>query len=139
MFYASRIMAEICHGKETGIALIPLKLMFTTLLMNFWPTKKRPFGNQIVIQENTVNNNGINLENNHIISSKFSFNDGYQFNEIGITNLEQVTNPDFYRKVKDVLRTHAFILEGKYNDTLSESILRQEPELIILKNLKNIL
>ncbi|MEP6929628.1 MAG: TonB-dependent receptor, partial [Flavobacterium sp.] len=32
---------------------------------------------------------------------------------------EQVTNPDFYRKVKDVLRTHALILEGKYNDTLS--------------------
>lgn len=75
--------------------------------------------NQIVIQENTVNNNGINLENNHSISSRFSFNDGYQFNETGITNLEDVTNPDFYRKVKDVLRTHALILEGKYNDTLS--------------------
>lgn len=75
--------------------------------------------NQIVIQENTVNNNGVNLENNHIISSRFSFNDGYQFNETGITNLEDVTNPDFYRKVKDVLRTHALILEGKYNDTLS--------------------
>jgi hypothetical protein len=81
--------------------------------------QKTTFGDQIVIQENTVENNGINLENNHIISSKFSFNDGYQFNEIGITNLEQVTNPDFYRKVKDVLRTHALILEGKYNDTIS--------------------
>lgn len=82
--------------------------------------QKTTFENQIVIQENTVNNNGINLENNHIINSKFSFNDGYQFNEIGITNLEQVTNPDFYRKVKDVLRTHALILEGKYNDTISK-------------------
>jgi hypothetical protein len=81
--------------------------------------QKTTFENQIVIQENTVNNNGINLENNHIINSKFSFNNGYQFNEIGITNLEQVTNPDFYRKVKEVLRTHALILEGKYNDTLS--------------------
>ncbi len=77
------------------------------------------FGNQIAIQENTVNNNGVNLENNHILSSKFSLNDGYQFNEIGVTNLEDVTNPDFYRKVKDVLRTHALILEGKYNDTIS--------------------
>jgi hypothetical protein len=81
--------------------------------------QKTTFGDQIVIQENKVNNNGVNLENNHIINSKFSFNDGYQFNEIGITNLEQVTNPDFYRKVKDVLRTHALIVEGKYNDTLS--------------------
>jgi hypothetical protein len=81
--------------------------------------QKTTIGNQIVIQENKVENNGINLENNHTISSKFSFNDGYQFNEIGITNLEQVSNPDFYRKVKDVLRTHALVLEGKYNDTVS--------------------
>src|SRR6478752_6694513 len=81
--------------------------------------QKKTLENQIVIQENTVNNNGINLENDHIISSKFSFNNGYQFNEIGVTNLEQVSNPDFYHKVKEVLRTHALILEGKYNDTLS--------------------
>lgn len=75
--------------------------------------------NQVVVQENTVNNNGINIENNHTISSKFDFNEGYQYNEIGITNLERVTNPDFYSKVKDVLRSHALILEAKYNDTLS--------------------
>ncbi|MFC4476339.1 TonB-dependent receptor [Flavobacterium chungangensis] len=81
--------------------------------------QKSIYENQTVIQENTVNNNGVNLENNHILNSKFSFSDGYQFNEIGITNLEQVTNPDFYRKVKDVLRTHALIVEGKYNDTIS--------------------
>ncbi|WP_253251093.1 TonB-dependent receptor [Flavobacterium sp. ACN6] len=81
--------------------------------------QKTTLADQVVIQENTVNNNGVNLENNHIINSKFSLNDGYQFNEIGITNLEQVVNPDFYRKVKDVLRTHAFIVEGKYNDTIS--------------------
>ena len=51
--------------------------------------QRNTIGNQIVIQENTVNNNGVNLENNHIISSKFSFNDGYQFNEIGVTNLDR--------------------------------------------------
>ena len=81
--------------------------------------QKTTNGNQIVTQENTVTNNGINLENNHSIDSKFSFNDGYQFNEIGVTNLEQVNNPEFYRKTKDILRTHALILEGKYNDTVS--------------------
>ncbi|OMQ08197.1 TonB-dependent receptor [[Flexibacter] sp. ATCC 35103] len=81
--------------------------------------QKNTYENQLVIQENTVDNNGFNLENNHVINSKFSFNDGYQYNEMGITNLELVQNPDFYRKAKDVLRTHALILEGKYNDTLS--------------------
>ncbi|HSD06223.1 MAG TPA: carboxypeptidase-like regulatory domain-containing protein [Flavobacterium sp.] len=74
---------------------------------------------QVAVQENKVNNNGVNLENNHILSPKLSFNNGYQFDEIGITNFEQVNTPQFYRKVKDVLRTHALILEGKYNDTLS--------------------
>jgi len=101
--------------------------------------QKTTFENQIVIQENTVNNNGINLENNHILTSKFSFNDGYQFNEIGITNLEQVTNPDFYRKVKDVLRTHALILEGKYNDTLSRIYFKAGARINYIEKFKKII
>ncbi|WP_223255368.1 TonB-dependent receptor [Flavobacterium sp. LM4] len=98
--------------------------------------QKTTTGNQIVIQENTVANNGINLENNHTINSKFSLHDGYQFNEIGITNLEQVTNPDFYRKSKDVLRTHALILEGRYNDTISRVILNAGIRLNYIEKFK---
>jgi len=93
-------------------------------------------GNQIVIQENTVNNNGINLENNHILTSKFSLSNGYQFNEIGVTNLEQVSNPDFYRKIKDVLRAHALILEGKYNDTLSRIYFKAGTRLNYIEKFK---
>jgi hypothetical protein len=77
-------------------------------------------GNQIVIQENTLLDNGIKIENNHKINSKLTFNNGYQFNEIGATNLDEVNSPQFYRKIKDVLRIHAVIIEGKYNDTLSK-------------------
>ncbi len=101
--------------------------------------QKTTNANQIAIQENTVNNNGINLENNHIINSKFSFNDGYQFNEIGITNLEDVTNPDFYRKVKDVLRTHALILEGKYNDTISRIYFKAGTRINYIEKFKKII
>ncbi|SHG54164.1 CarboxypepD_reg-like domain-containing protein [Flavobacterium johnsoniae] len=103
---------------------------FNTTKINVYNSAYELLGNQTnsegqrVIQENSVNNNGINLENNHILSPKFTFSDGYQFNEIGITNLEQVTNPNFYRKVKDVLRTHALILEGKYNDTISRTYFK---------------
>lgn len=77
-------------------------------------------GDQTVIQENAVLDNGIKIENNHQISSKFTFNNGYQLNEIGASNLDQINNPKFYRKIKDVLRTHALILETKYNDTISK-------------------
>jgi hypothetical protein len=92
--------------------------------------------NQIVIQENTVNNNGINLENNHSINAKFSLNSGYQFNETGVANLQKVNNPDFYRKTKDVLRTHALILEGKYNDTISRILLNAGIRLNYIEKFK---
>lgn len=77
-------------------------------------------GNQTVTQENTIQDNGINIENSHIINSKFSFNNGYQFNEIGVANLDEVNSPNFYRKIRNVLKIHALIIEGKYNNTLSK-------------------
>ncbi|MBX9808438.1 MAG: TonB-dependent receptor [Flavobacteriaceae bacterium] len=76
--------------------------------------------NQIVKQENSVLEDGFKLENNHIISPKFTINDGYQYDEIGTTNLDKVSNPIFYRQIKEVLQTHALIVEAKYNDTLSK-------------------
>lgn len=76
--------------------------------------------NQIIKQENIVLDTGLKLENSHIINSKFVINNGYQFEEIGTTNFDEVNSPAFYRKIKEVLRTHALILEGKYNDTLSK-------------------
>ncbi|TRX39214.1 carboxypeptidase-like regulatory domain-containing protein [Flavobacterium restrictum] len=75
--------------------------------------------NQFLKQENSMIDNGIKLENNHFQSSKLTLNTGYQFNEIGATNLDKINSPAFYRKIKTVLRTHAAILEGKYNDTLA--------------------
>lgn len=75
---------------------------------------------QNIKQENTVLDNGFKLENSHIINSKIAINNGYQFEEIGTSNSDEVNSPAFYRKIKEVLRTHAFIVEGKYNDTLSK-------------------
>lgn len=76
--------------------------------------------NQNVKQENEVLDNGIKIENFHKISSKFSFKNGYQFNEIGTINLDAVNNPEFYRKTKNVLTSHAIIIEGKFNDSISK-------------------
>ena len=81
--------------------------------------KNSSSGNQIVTQKNTVQDNGITIENNHIISPKFIFSNGYQLNDIGISNLDEVNSPHFYRNLKEVLRTHALIVEGKYQDSIS--------------------
>ncbi|WP_310560597.1 TonB-dependent receptor [Flavobacterium sp.] len=82
--------------------------------------KNKIQNNQIITQENSVFDDGIKLENNHTISPKFTINNGYQYNEVGATNLDKVSNPIFYRQIKEVLRTHALIVETKYNDTLSK-------------------
>ncbi|MFV8342647.1 TonB-dependent receptor [Flavobacterium sp. XS2P39] len=76
--------------------------------------------NQIVKQKNEVLDNGFKLENSHAIHSKFTLKNGYQFNEIGTINSDEVNSPIFYRRIKEVLRIHALIVEAKYNDTLSK-------------------
>jgi hypothetical protein len=101
--------------------------------------KKKIQDNQIVKQENLVLDNGFKIENNHIITSKFTFNNGYQFNEIGSTNLDQVNTPAFYRKIKEVLRTHALIVEGKYNDTLSKIYVNAGMRLNYIEEFKKYL
>lgn len=82
--------------------------------------KNKIEANQNIKQENEVLDNGVKLENNHQISSKFTFNNGYQFNEIATINLDAVSNPQFYRRIKKSLRTHALVLEGKFNDSVSK-------------------
>jgi hypothetical protein len=95
--------------------------------------------NQIVKQENSVLDDGIKLENIHIISPKFTINDGYQYDEIGTTNLDEVNNPIFYRKIKEVVRTHALIVEGKYNDTLSKIYFKAGMRLNYIEQFKKYL
>lgn len=71
--------------------------------------------NQIFNQKNTVLDTGIKIENSHIINPNFTFYNGYQFNEIGVRNVDAVNSPVFYRKIKEVIRNHSLIAELKYN------------------------
>lgn len=72
-------------------------------------------GNQIFNQENSVLDTNIQLKNSHILNSKITFNNGYQFNEIGIKNNDRVNSPFFSRSIKEVLRIHALIAELNYS------------------------
>lgn len=68
-------------------------------------------GNQIFNQENTILDTNVLIKNTHHITDKFTFRNGYQFNEIGIKNTDRLNSPLFSRKIKDVLRNHALISE----------------------------
>jgi hypothetical protein len=72
-------------------------------------------------QENKISDVGFRLKNSHKLNEKFQFNNGYQFNAIGIKNYDYVNNPPFSRSDKDVLQMHALIAELQYtskNDKL---------------------
>ncbi|RZK11892.1 MAG: TonB-dependent receptor [Flavobacterium sp.] len=70
--------------------------------------------NQILSQQNTIFDYGWRLENKHIINDNFTFNDGYQYNEIGVGSRELINNPEFGKKVKEVIRMHALVLETEF-------------------------
>ena len=74
-------------------------------------------GNQIFNQENTILDTNISLKNNHILNDRFTFKNGYQFNEIGIRNFDRVNSPLFSRRIKEILHIHALVAELNYVST----------------------
>lgn len=68
---------------------------------------------QTLVQQNTVIDMGFRLENKHILNSNLALNTGYQYNEIGVRNFENIDNPGFSRIIKEVLRTHSLIAEAE--------------------------
>lgn len=63
--------------------------------------------NQRLIQENEVYDGSAKIDANYKLNRQFTINGGYQFTEVGISNLEDVNNPDFRSYIKEVIRSHA--------------------------------
>ncbi len=82
---------------------------------NLGATNFDVINNQRLIQENEVYDNGLKLHLNYSISAKLSSKSGYQFSEVGISNLEDVNNPVFRSYIKEVIRTHSIFNEIRYN------------------------
>lgn len=70
--------------------------------------------NQIFNQANDIIDLGFKIHNTNTTFENIKLVSGYQFNEIGIRNVDQINSPVFYRKIKDVLKNHALILESDY-------------------------
>ncbi|GAA4959138.1 FecR domain-containing protein [Algibacter aquimarinus] len=67
--------------------------------------------NQRLIQENEVYDGSAKLDMTYTPNHQFKINGGYQFTEVGISNLEDVNNPNFRSFIREVLRTHAIYAE----------------------------
>lgn len=70
--------------------------------------------NQRLIQENEVFDGSAKLDVNYNHNSNLKLNGGYQFIEVGISNLEDVNNPVFRSYIKDVVRSHSIYVEGAF-------------------------
>ena len=78
-------------------------------------TNQDLINNQQVMQENEVFDTGVKLDANWTINNKWGLLSGYQFQENGIANLEEVNNPEFRRYIKEVIRTHSIFSEISYS------------------------
>ncbi|MDO5971224.1 TonB-dependent receptor plug domain-containing protein [Flavivirga aquimarina] len=67
--------------------------------------------NQRLIQENEVFDGSAKLDINYKHNRQLKIDGGYQFTEVGISNLEDVNNPIFRSYVRDVIRSHAAYAE----------------------------
>lgn len=79
---------------------------------------------QILAQQNTVLDYGWRIENQHVLSENFIFKSGYQYNEIGVTNSEKINNPLFSKKIKEVIRTQALVLETEFKNSDGKMFLQ---------------
>lgn len=69
---------------------------------------------QRVIQENEVIEHAIRLDSEYTINSKLTWFNGYQYFETGIVNIQDVDNPLFYKRVKEVIRSHGLSSQIAY-------------------------
>lgn len=70
--------------------------------------------NQRLFQENDLADSSIKFHTKYRIDENFTVESGYQFSEIGITNIQDVSNPQFRSERKDVMRNHALYSEVHY-------------------------
>ena len=67
--------------------------------------------NQRLIQKNEVYDISAKFDINYKANNQLKINSGYQFTEVGISNLEDVNNPNFRSFVKEVIRSHSAYAE----------------------------
>lgn len=70
--------------------------------------------NQRLLQENEVLENGIKLNTSIKTDVNINLQNGYQFNETGISYLQDVNNPTFKNFTKEVVRSHSLFSEIQY-------------------------
>ena len=78
---------------------------------------------QVLSQRNKVLDYGLKIKNSNTINNTLTVNTGYQFNETGVTNFDEINLPIFSRTITNVLLSHIGIVEGVYETESKKTFL----------------
>lgn len=93
---------------------------------------------QLLIQENKVEDYGLRFDVKKIIDNDIEVRGGYQFNEVGVTNFEDVSNPNFTSLVKEIVRTHAIFGETERYSKSHNTYIRLGARISYFEKLKEL-
>lgn len=97
------------------------------------------FTTQRLIQENEVVEDGVKLESILQLSDNITLQNGYQFNETGIANTQDVNLPRFRDFQKEVLRTHSAFTEVAFISENNKTALTSGLRLNYITKFKELL
>lgn len=79
---------------------------------------------QILEQKNTALDIGFRVKQSNQLTKNLTLNTGYQFNETGVTNFDEINTPFFSRTITNVLMTHAAIAESIWESPNKKNYLK---------------
>ncbi|MCK0189879.1 carboxypeptidase-like regulatory domain-containing protein [Arenibacter sp. F20364] len=95
-----------------------------------------PSESQQLFQNNQVLEKALKLNSNYKLDNNLNWLNGYQLNEVGITNYTQVTQPAYKSNIKGVIMTHSLFSELDYRSKNEKFNARGGLRLNYIKNLK---
>ncbi len=95
-----------------------------------------PSQSQQLFQSNQVLEKAIKLNTKYHFGPNLNWLNGYQLNEVGITNFTQVSQPPYKSNIKGVIMTHSLFSELDYRSKNEKFNARGGLRLNYIKNLK---
>ncbi|HLU80486.1 MAG TPA: hypothetical protein VK010_00285, partial [Flavobacteriaceae bacterium] len=93
---------------------------------------------QQVIQENEVIETSLKAVSDKKLNDNFDWIAGYEYSETGISNLQDVNNPDFRAYTKNVMQSHAIFSSMHYVSKSAATVFDIGARLNYFKNLEDL-
>lgn len=90
-------------------------------------------------QQNEVLDIGLRMSHLWRVSDKLEFTGGYQFDETGVTNLDEINSPAFSRNITEILHTHVAVADALFKTADKKMQLRTGLRMNYLEKFRKLL